>query len=298
MGQDIREDVGDLEMVMVDEEAFAYRELGHGDPVVLVHGGISDLRTWDRQLPALGEHHRTISLSRRYARPNDDIPAGADDHMGQHVEDLIAVLETTRAAPAHLVGNSWGAFICLLTAIRRPDLVRTLVLEEAPVVTLFVSTPPRPSELLRLLPTHPRAALAVMTVGVRVILPAQLAFRTGRDADAVRLFAHGVLGRRACRQLSSERIAQMWQNRAALRAQLLGAGFPPLSDQDVRAVTAPTLLLTGQNSPRFLRPLTSALEELLPNAHQVTIPSASHLMHEDNAEFVNRIILDFLRRHA
>jgi pimeloyl-ACP methyl ester carboxylesterase len=69
--------------------------------------------------------------------------------MWPHVDDLAAFLRAIDAVPAHLVGNSWGAFIALLTAIRHPDLVRTLVLEEAPVMPLFVSAPPRPPERVR-----------------------------------------------------------------------------------------------------------------------------------------------------
>jgi pimeloyl-ACP methyl ester carboxylesterase len=104
--------------VAVGGATVAYRELGAGEPVVFVHGGESDLRTWEQQLPAIAESHRAISYSRRHARPNDDIPAGVDDQMLVHVDDLAGFLSAVGAAPAHLVGNSWGGFICLLTAVR------------------------------------------------------------------------------------------------------------------------------------------------------------------------------------
>jgi len=111
----------------------AYREKGgDGTPVVFVHGGLSDLRTWDKQLEAISASHRTISYSRRYARPNEEIPAGADDQMLPHVDDLAAILQGLDTGPATLVGNSWGAFICLLTAIRHPGLMAKLVLEDPP----------------------------------------------------------------------------------------------------------------------------------------------------------------------
>jgi pimeloyl-ACP methyl ester carboxylesterase len=34
------------------EAALAYRERGHGEPVIFVHGSSSDLRTWEHQLVA------------------------------------------------------------------------------------------------------------------------------------------------------------------------------------------------------------------------------------------------------
>jgi pimeloyl-ACP methyl ester carboxylesterase len=41
----------------------------------------------------------------------------------EHVDDLEALLRLLDAAPAHLVGHSYGAFVCLLLAIRKPQIV-------------------------------------------------------------------------------------------------------------------------------------------------------------------------------
>jgi pimeloyl-ACP methyl ester carboxylesterase len=115
--------------------------------------------------------------------------------MQPHVDDLASFLGAIDAASAHLVGSSWGGFICLLTAIRHPELVSTLVLEEPPVLSLFVSTPPKPRELLPLLLRRPLLALAIVRFGARTIAPAQRAFRRGHDEEAIRRFGLGVLGR-------------------------------------------------------------------------------------------------------
>jgi pimeloyl-ACP methyl ester carboxylesterase len=37
----------------VNGATLAYREEGEGDPVVFVHGGLSDLRAWEQQLPEI-----------------------------------------------------------------------------------------------------------------------------------------------------------------------------------------------------------------------------------------------------
>ena len=72
----------------------------------------------------------------------------------------------------------------------------------------------------------------------------------------------------------------------------------PLSEDDVRGVAAPTLLMTGERSPAYPLRLTDRLAELLPNVERVEIAGASHLMHEENAGAVNEAILGFLARHA
>jgi pimeloyl-ACP methyl ester carboxylesterase len=267
--------------------------------VVFVHGGLSDLRTWQRQLPAVGRSHRAIAYSRRYARPNEDIDPEADDPMLPHVEDLAAFLREIDAAPAHLVGNSWGAFIALLTAVHHPDVVRSLVLGEPPVITLFgLSTPPRPAELIRLLSSRPRTALTIARFGAGTVAPVQKAFRQGQDEQAMQIFCRGVLGEETLRRLPEARVAQMRENRSALRAQMLGAGFPPLGEDQVRGVRAPALLLIGENSPGLFYRLTDRLEELLPDVERQVIPKVSHAMHEQDAEAFNQAILGFLARQA
>ncbi|MBD3298364.1 MAG: alpha/beta fold hydrolase, partial [candidate division Zixibacteria bacterium] len=119
-----------LQHASVDGTRLAYHESGQGDPVILVHGTASDIRTWSEQIPSLSDAHRVIAYSRRYARPNDEIPDGVDDQMMPHVNDLKSFQQAVNAHPAHLVGHSWGAFVCLLAAITNPDSVKSLVLLE------------------------------------------------------------------------------------------------------------------------------------------------------------------------
>jgi pimeloyl-ACP methyl ester carboxylesterase len=290
---------GAIKTATVNGTTLAYREQGDGEPVVFVHGALSDLRTWQQQLPPIGASYRAISYSRRYARPNEDIERGTDDQMLPHVDDLAAFLQALDAAPAHLVGSSWGGFISLLTAIRYPGAVSSLVLEEPPVVPLVgLSFPPRPSEVLSLLFRRPRFALALAKEGARAFGQVEKAFRRGDDETAAQMFGSAALGKEPYRQLPEARKQQMRENVNTLRAMLLGAGFPPLSEEEVRGVSVPTLLITGEQSPAGAILLTDRLEELLPVVERVEISAASHLMHEENASAVNEAIVGFLRRHS
>ncbi len=268
---------------------------GSGEPVVFVHGSVSDYRTWHGQREFFSRQFQVITYSRRYHWPNEPIGEVLDYSMGQQVDDLQAVVRSLSSFPAHIVGHSYGAFLGLLLAIQAPSLVRTLVLAEPPVITLFVSNDPKPQELFRLLLTRPRTAAAILKLGAKGLGPAKIAAKRGNINEAMRLFGTAVLGREAYQRLSEARREQVQAN--LIKAEFLGSGFLPLSVQQVRNIRIPTLLLTGQSSPPVFHRLVDRLEELLPCNERQEIPGASHSMHEDNPAAFNAAVLGFLKKH-
>jgi pimeloyl-ACP methyl ester carboxylesterase len=283
--------------IAINGTDLAYQDRGSGPPIVFVHGALSDLRTWSAQVQALAPDHRVITFSRRYHWPNKPIIDGADDPMSPHVADLAELIRRLGVAPAHLVANSWGALVCLHLAATQPELVQSMVLEEPPVMPLLVSNQPRPAELLRLLTARPGAAIAVLRFGARGVGPSTTAFRKGDNEAGMLTFARAVLGKSAFDALPEARRAQMRDNLAPQRAQFLGAGFEPFTPADAQQITTPTLLLSGEFSPAIFHHLTHTLHQLLPNVRHRTIPTASHLMHEQQAEHCTTTIAEFIAEH-
>ena len=80
---------GATKTATVNGTTLAYREQGDGEPVVFVHGGISDLRIWDQQLTPIGESYRAIAYSCRFARPNEPITPESSDPILTQVDDLV-----------------------------------------------------------------------------------------------------------------------------------------------------------------------------------------------------------------
>lgn len=282
--------------IRVDDATLDMTEDGSGEPLVLVHGSASDRRTWNGVRDELAAGFRTFSYSRRYHWPNAAIPGGADYAMTEQVDDLEAVIARVAAGPVHLVGHSYGAFLCLLLAIRAPHRVRSMVLLEPPVLPLLIGAPPSPARLLALLVRRPVAGWTVARFIGGGVVPATLAARRGDIATSIRRFGSAVLGKEAFRNLSAERLAQLDAN--FMKAELLGSGFAPLDAADVRTVRRPTLLVGAARSPAVFGVLLDALEALLPNAERVEIEAASHNIHEDAPDAFLAATLAFLRRHA
>jgi len=219
--------------------------------------------------------------------------------MDVHVEDLEQLLECRAAAPAHIAGDSWGAFVSLRLAIRRPELVRSLVLAEPPVIPLLgLDTPPRPLQLIRLLISHPLTAVAFLRFAAQGLVPAVALFRAG-DLDAgMRRFARAVLGRDVFGRLSEERLAQVNQNIKPLAASLLGAGFPPIRASEIAQMTVPTLVVFGDRTPTLFKHLSRRLIGLLPNAEAFVVEAASHSAHEQNPDAYNARVRAFFEKHS
>jgi pimeloyl-ACP methyl ester carboxylesterase len=287
-----------LRWVRVNGVNLPYVERGTGQPVVLVHGGIGDLTAWEPLLQPVAERYRGIAYSRRYAWPGEPIPEGIDDQMLPHVDDLIAFVEALDLGRVHLVGNSWGGFICLLAALKRPDLLRSMVVQEPPVVPLFLSIPPKPWELLAVVVSRPRTAKALLRMMKRGVLPSIAAFKRNDLEAGVRLFVqHGAWGPAAYARIPDDVMRHMLLDARTARAQMLGKGFPRFTPADARAIRVPTLVMNGAISPEHFHRLADRLAELIPNVERVEIPDASHMMHWQSPDATARAILDFLDRH-
>lgn len=284
-----------MSSVKINGYSIEYREQGEGQPLVLVHGSVSDYRTMQPQQDLFSQQYRTIAYSRRYHWPNDPIGQNSDYSMQEQLEDLEGVLTALDAAPAHFVGHSYGAVLCLLLAMQKPTLVRSLVLAEAPVYRLFISNTPKPIEILKLLVTRPRTAVAVVKFGATGLGPATALAEKGDMAAATQTFGTAVLGPEFYGRLSAERREQVQAN--TIRSEFTGSGMVPLNESQIQRVQQSTLLINGERSPALFHRLTDRLEELLPNSERIEISNASHIMHEDNPTAYNDAVLSFLAKH-
>lgn len=103
-----------------------YDEHGAGEPLVLLHGGLVDARFFAPNLGPLAERFRVYTPERRGHGHTPDVEGPITYQL--MVDDTVAFLETVIGSPADLVGHSDGAFVAMVVAMQRPDLVHRLVL--------------------------------------------------------------------------------------------------------------------------------------------------------------------------
>ena len=276
----------EFKQVSVGDTSLAYIEQGHGEPVIFVHGGgPTDLRTWGFQIEPFAERFRAIAYSQRYHYPNAWVGDGSDlFSTSVDAGDLAALIVALELGRVHLIGNSYGADIVLRLAVERPDLLRTLVVEEPGLFT-WLLTLPGGAELL--------ADFA------GALTPAKRAVENGDLELGVRLFIDAVMG-----EGHFEQFPASLKNRLVDNARLISAEPTDSSEtveditrKDAATIQAPTLILTGDQSPEMYWLVSQELGRHLPNAEQAEIEGASHVLHSMNPEAFNDTVLAFLEKH-
>ena len=172
-----------------------------------------------------------------------------------------------------------------------PNVVFGLVLEEAPAFNLFAHDPPRPLEILKLLVSHPKLAVALMKFGMSTADAAKKAAQRGDFETADRIYGEGILGPEAFAALSKERAAQAEEN--SFPEEILGSGFSKLDPEVVRQIECPVLVISGEKSPALWPMIADELAAMLPNSERLEIAAASHIAHEDNVLAFNSALTRF-----
>jgi pimeloyl-ACP methyl ester carboxylesterase len=114
--------------VQVGHISIAYREVGHGRPLLLIQGSGAAMDVWDPLMIAtLAEHHRVIEFDNR------GVGFSTDDQSQPMTIDLLAddaagLIRALHLGRPDVLGWSLGGFIAEVLAARHLELVRRLVL--------------------------------------------------------------------------------------------------------------------------------------------------------------------------
>ncbi|WNJ81584.1 alpha/beta hydrolase [Cedecea neteri] len=98
-----------------------YGTLGHGSPVILVHGGLANSDYWGKQIPVLAKNHQVIIVdSRGHGRSTRNSQEYGYDLM---TDDIVALMDHLKLKKADIVGWSDGGIIGIDMAIHHPERV-------------------------------------------------------------------------------------------------------------------------------------------------------------------------------
>ena len=116
--------------VTVDGRTVAWRRCGHGEPLVLLHGGHGSWLHWVRNLEFLAQDHEVWVPDLPGYGDSDPVGgAGLDDLVNATRRSLDALVGAGTAV--RLIGFSFGGLVAAALAARRPAVTRLALLGPA-----------------------------------------------------------------------------------------------------------------------------------------------------------------------
>jgi pimeloyl-ACP methyl ester carboxylesterase len=248
-------------------------EVGEGLPVVFLHAGVCDHRMWhDQMLMAADNGWHAIAYDRRGYGDAESV-----DEAFSHIDDLEAVLDAFDIHAAIFVGCSMGGGLAVDFALRHPGRVIGLVL----IGTSITGAPWSAT-------TEERA----------IEMAEEDAWERG-DLDLLnKVQAHEWLdGPRAQSGRVSGAVRELFldMNAKALSkpALTLEEGSPDAWSR-VDAVSAPTMLIVGDEDFSALIDRHDHLSETMPNSFAAVLEGAAHIPSIERPEIISRMIEEFL----
>jgi pimeloyl-ACP methyl ester carboxylesterase len=242
--------------------------------VLMIHSGGFTSRQWRKLAERLAPRFRVLAPDLLGYGASGPWRDGEPFHYSQDIDYLEVLFDE----PVHLVGHSYGGFLALQLALRRPELVRSIAAYE-PVAFGILDD--------------------VEDADARAMLNLRKTWEpdgSGADESWLRAFVDWWNGAGAWDRMSEE-------TRAAFRAvgwKVFCEVISLVEDRTDRAtyatIDAPSLILGGELSPLAERRVVEKLGAALPNATARMFPGVGHMAPIANAALVNDAIAAHLER--
>jgi pimeloyl-ACP methyl ester carboxylesterase len=260
--------------IEVEGARLYYEVEGSGHPLLMIHGGLGDLRMWDGQVPAFAERYRVIRYDTRgFGRIE------VDDVEYSNLEDARAVLDHLDVPSAYLVGTSRGGIIGLDFLLAYPGRVDAFV-SVASGVGGYQADPPEDTsppwdEMERLWEAKDWEQLA------------ELETQTWVDG-------WGNPKTRIDPELRSRVKGWIVENYRAEKDEGEPQPAKPPAAERLGEVRVPVLVLVGDADEAGTVAGGRHLAASVDGAELVEFPGVAHMIHLEEPERVNQLVLEFL----
>jgi pimeloyl-ACP methyl ester carboxylesterase len=253
-----------------------------GEALVLVHGSWGDHHNWDTVTNELSQWFRILTYDRRGHSQSERL--NEQGSMEQDVADMIALIEFTEFAPAHIIGNSGGAAIVLKAAASHPEYFLKLVAHEPPLFGLLSNIPEAQSMLQE-------ANGRIQTV-IRLI-------EQDLNEEAAKQFVETIAFAPGAWLALPQVIQQSYvYNASTFLDETKDPDGLQMDLPRLAKFTKPALLTKGTKSPPFFAMVVEQLTKVMPNAHKKTFEGAAHVPHLSHPKQYVQVVSEFCLTNA
>ncbi len=256
-----------------------YEETGSGQPIVFVHEFAGDHRSWEPQLRHFGQRYRCIAYAAR-GYPPSDVPESPDRYsQNRATDDIAAILDALKIDKAHIVGLSMGGFATLHFGFRHPKRAKSLVVAGVG----YGAEKDQQGKF--------RGEVEAVAQALREQGMAKFAEKYAYGPTRVQFENKDPRGFAEFKQQLGEHSAL-----GSANTQLGVQGQrPSLYDlvEDMRKLTIPTLVLTGDEDWPCLAP-SILMKREIPSSALSVMPNCGHTINIEDPDQFNRLVGDFI----
>jgi len=254
----------DRHSIFIYKHELVYYRVGHGEPILLVHGITSYSFIWRKLVPFLKDKYEIIIVD-LLGCGDSDKSIDIDLSLKNQAQILSVFLKELHLDKVHLVGHDIGGGISQIMAVRYPDLVLSLSLLNTVAYDYW---PVQPITSMRK-PIIRQLAMAALDLGAfRFIVKRGLYNKKNLDSELMDLFWLPM-------RTNDGRKAFLYFAHCLNNTDLLD-----ISDQ-ISQLTIPVLILRGDHDIYLNKLIAQELHQNIQNSQLYIIPKAGHFMQED-----------------
>jgi len=251
-----------------------YLEAGRGAPVVLLHGLGGDGSRWAPNIDPLAKDFHVFALD-QIGFGESDKPL-ANYHTGMLAEFLVGFLKAVNVQKASLVGNSMGAGVALYTAAKFPQVVDRIVLADGGGYRSEAG----------------RAAAPTPEALHRRQIQNSVTREETREFFRILFHDKSLVTDKMVDDQFAMRLRSAFTITKIQEAGEKGLGS--LTEAEVRAVRAPTLVVWGKYDELANPAGADRLEQAIAGSRKVIIDNCGHMPQLEKTEEFDRLVHDFL----
>ncbi|NPV55337.1 MAG: alpha/beta fold hydrolase [Anaerolineae bacterium] len=243
------------------------------DVIVFSNGIFMSTASWGLQVAELQRHFRVLVYDCR-GMWRSDHPQGPYS-MAQHADDLAGLLKALGIPKAHIAGISYGGEVSMVFAIKYPAMVRSLIVS---------SSVSQIDPLLWAIGQSWADALLQKDAGMLFDVTLPYNFSEQWLVKNAELLA---ATKKRYEEMDFESVSELMT--AFLRLNLT---------DELSKITAPTLLLVGEDDILKPRKYSELIASKIPASEFIIIPEAGHAVCLEQPSAFNSAVMGFVLKHC
>ena len=262
-----------MKQIIVNGLSVGYQQKGQGAPLLLLHGGVSDSRYWQREIDVFSDAYKVIAWDAPGCGQSDDPPENFS--MSDYADILAEFLSILGIHKTHVLGISFGGGLAISLFNQHPEIPSTLMLISA-------------------------------YAGWAGSLPAvEVERRLEKGRKQTKMDPEAVAEMWIPSLFSSTPTEEMIQEEKEIISDFHPAGSQIMLEAFAKAnltnvlpeIDVPTLLLYGEEDVRAPLEIARELNGRIPTSTLVVAPGVGHLINKEAPELFDRHVREFLERH-